>query len=100
MGDRTEALRRREHMMRCRASIARLASAVPACFVFAVSLLLIPQVCAQVAGATLSGTVTDSSGAVIPKAQVTITGVATGVARTVETDTAGLYTAPNLLPGT
>src|SRR4029077_11266689 len=54
---------------------------------------------AQVSGATLSGTVTDSSGAAIPKAQVTITDVATGVARKIATDNAGLYTAPNLLPG-
>ena len=64
-----------------------------------VSLLLAPEASAQVTGATLTGTVTDSSGAVIPKAQVTMTDVATGVARKVETDNAGLYTAPNLLPG-
>ena len=55
---------------------------------------------AQVAGAMLTGTVTDSSGAVIPKAQVTITDVATGVARRITADSAGLYSAPNLLPGT
>jgi len=58
------------------------------------------QACAQVAGATLSGTVTDPSGASIPQAQVVITNVSTGVARTVTTDSAGFYTAPNLLPGT
>lgn len=55
---------------------------------------------AQVSGATLTGTVTDSSGAVIPKADITITDVATGVARKITTDAAGLYAAPNLLPGT
>src|SRR6267142_1208685 len=55
---------------------------------------------AQVAGATLTGTVKDSSGAVIPNAQVAITDVATGVARTVSPGSSGLYTAPNLLPGT
>src|SRR5258707_7858645 len=55
---------------------------------------------AQVAGATLSGTVKDSSGAFIPNAQVVITDVATGVTRTVSPGGAGLYTAPNLLPGT
>jgi hypothetical protein len=54
---------------------------------------------AQVAGATLTGTVTDSSGATLPNAQVTITDVATGVTRTVSSNAAGLYTAPNLLPG-
>ena len=54
---------------------------------------------AQVAGATLSGKVTDPSGALIPSAQVMITNVRTGVVRTVTTDTAGFYSAPNLLPG-
>jgi outer membrane receptor protein involved in Fe transport len=55
---------------------------------------------AQVAGSTLTGTVKDSSGAVIPTAQVAITDVATGVTRTVSPGSAGLYTAPNLSPGT
>src|SRR5258706_717053 len=58
------------------------------------------QAYAQVSGATLSGTVMDSSGAVIPNAQVAITDVATGVTRTVSSGSAGLYTAPNLLPAT
>src|ERR1700682_1845952 len=54
---------------------------------------------AQVVGATLSGTVTDQSGAVIPNTQISIKNVATGLARVVATDPAGFYTAPNLLPG-
>src|ERR1700732_3267486 len=54
---------------------------------------------AQVSGATLSGTVTDPSGSAIPKAQITIKDVATGVARVLVSDGAGLYSAPNLLPG-
>src|SRR3984893_6393333 len=54
---------------------------------------------AQVSGATLTGTVKDTSGAVIPNAQVAITDVATGVTRNVSTGSAGLYTSPNLLPG-
>src|ERR1700736_5008075 len=58
------------------------------------------QAYAQVSGATLTGTVKDSSGAVIPNAQVVITDVATGVSRTVSPGSAGLYIAPNLLPGT
>jgi hypothetical protein len=55
---------------------------------------------AQVAGATLSGTVTDTSGAIIPNAEISIKNVATGVTRNLRADTAGFYTAPNLLPGT
>src|SRR4029079_14710903 len=55
---------------------------------------------AQVSGATLSGTVSDPSGAVIAGAQVSIVNRQTGDARAVTTDTSGLYSAPNLLPGT
>jgi len=53
----------------------------------------------QVTGATLSGTVRDQSGGVLPAANVSIRNVATGVTRAVKTDTAGFYSAPNLLPG-
>ena len=54
---------------------------------------------AQVTGATVSGTVTDPSGAVIPNAKVSIKNTATGVTRTATTNSAGLYAAPNLQPG-
>src|SRR3984893_15570607 len=57
------------------------------------------HVYAQVAGATLTGTVKDSSGGIDADAQVAITDVATAVTRTVSSGGAGLYTAPNLLPG-
>jgi outer membrane receptor protein involved in Fe transport len=55
---------------------------------------------AQVAGGTISGTVTDSSGRVINKVEITIINVATGVTRVVTTNDEGFYSAPNLLPGT
>lgn len=55
---------------------------------------------AQVSGATLSGTVTDPSGAAIATAQVSITNKATGVNHAVVTDAAGFYSVPNLQPGT
>src|SRR6202049_4564367 len=62
--------------------------------------LLIPvRVYAQVSGATMTGTVSDASAAVIPNAQISIKNVATGEVRDVTTDTAGFYSAPNLLPG-
>jgi hypothetical protein len=54
---------------------------------------------AQVAGATLAGTLTDSSGAVVPNANVSIKNRGTGVAREITTDSGGFYSAPNLLPG-
>jgi hypothetical protein len=68
--------------------------------ILVISILEAGQAHAQVAGATLSGTVKDTSGGTIPNAQVTIADVATGVTRNVSSDGAGLYTAPNLLPGT
>ena len=54
---------------------------------------------AQVVGATLSGTVRDTSGAAIPNAQVSVKNTATGNTREVTTDSAGFYSAPNLIPG-
>ena len=54
---------------------------------------------AQVAGGTLSGTVSDPNGAGIPQAKLEIKNVATGVERTVTTNADGFYTTVNLLPG-
>ena len=54
---------------------------------------------AQVSGGVLSGTVMDASQAAIPNVRVTLTNVATGVARAVATDATGSYTVPDLLPG-
>jgi hypothetical protein len=62
--------------------------------------LFVNNVRAQVAGATLSGTVNDPSGAVVPNAQVSARNTATGVTRAATTDSAGFYSIPNLLPGT
>ena len=48
---------------------------------------------------TLSGTVTDSSGAVVPNAKVTTTNLDTNRPSTVTTDQKGEYTARDLAPG-
>src|SRR5579863_5054077 len=50
--------------------------------------------------ATLLGTVTDSTGAVLPSVQITITNTATGLARTATTNSTGNYNAPDLIIGT
>jgi hypothetical protein len=52
---------------------------------------------AQVTSATLSGTVSDDTGAVIPGAAVSTTNVNTGATRATETDARGVYHLP-LLP--
>jgi hypothetical protein len=72
--------------------------AVSALVILAVTIAASPAN-AQVSGATLSGTITDPSGAIIAGAKVSITNTATGITRDVTTDSAGLYSAPNLLPG-
>jgi outer membrane receptor protein involved in Fe transport len=54
---------------------------------------------AQAVGATLSGQITDSSGSVIVGATVAIKNLGTQEIRQVTTNSDGLYSAPNLLPG-
>jgi hypothetical protein len=55
---------------------------------------------AQVVGGTLSGTVMDQSGGVVPQTTISIKNIATGITRTSTTSSAGFYSVPNLLPGT
>jgi len=69
------------------------------CFVLALTLFSSVAAHAQVTGATLSGTVTDATGAVIPGVMISIKNRATGVVRNVTADEAGFYAAPNLLAG-
>ena len=61
--------------------------------------LAAPLARGQVAGATLSGQVADESGAVVAGAKITIKNSASGTNRGVSTNAGGLYSAPNLLPG-
>src|SRR5882757_8383446 len=85
--------------MRLKWCAAKFGATVWVFVIVAMSIVGTGQAYAQVAGATLTGTVKDSSGGFIPNAQVAITDVSTGVTRTVSPGGAGLYTAPNLLPG-
>ncbi len=53
----------------------------------------------SVAGlATISGVVRDSSGAVVPKAKVTVANEGKGIRRALETNDAGVFNAPALVP--
>jgi outer membrane receptor protein involved in Fe transport len=54
---------------------------------------------AQTETGQIHGTVTDQSGAVVPKAKVIVKSENTGSERALETDNNGLYAATNLLPG-
>ena len=55
---------------------------------------------AQVVGGTISGTVTDQTGAVIPNAVVVVHNQDTGTQRTLTTNSAGAYSAPSIPVGT
>jgi len=52
----------------------------------------------QIATSAINGTVRDQSGAVIPAASVTITNASKGIERKLETNEAGIFNAPALVP--
>src|SRR5580693_6432790 len=54
---------------------------------------------AQTTSGLITGTVTDSTGAVIPDARVILNNQATGVQRQAATDASGYYSVPELQPG-
>ena len=63
--------------------------------------LMIGSVClAQVAGGTISGSVRDSSGQAIVRAQVAVKNSQMAILRSVDADNNGIYRAPNLVAGT
>jgi hypothetical protein len=65
-----------------------------------VALGLLPAaLAAQAVTGTILGTITDTSGAAVPGATVTLTNTGTGLSRTVVTDSAGEYTLPQLPTG-
>src|ERR1700756_3010616 len=76
-----------------------------AVFVFAFSLYLVCSVLfssplsAQSTYGSIAGAVTDSSGAAIADAQVTLTNLGTSEKRTQTTGSDGLYSFVNLIPG-
>jgi len=66
--------------------------------VYAVGLLLCSALLAQ--NSSLTGTVSDPSGAVIPNATITLSNEQTGLQRVAISDSQGRYTYDSLLPGT
>lgn len=80
---------------------ALLHKALRAFAFFAIPLLLVSgsQIQAQTVTGTISGTVLDPSGAVVPNAEVSVTNQETSVVRTTTGTADGLYSVPSLLPG-
>jgi hypothetical protein len=68
------------------------------CFLI-ILLTLAPAAHAQVRSSTITGTVADQTGAVIPNASVTVTNEQTNVSQEVKTTATGEYTAPYLGAG-
>src|ERR1700739_3200733 len=71
-------------------------------FAFQVALVVVTfagGALAQTTSGLITGTVTDSSGAVIPDARVVLTNQATTVQRQGATDNSGFYSVPELQPG-
>jgi hypothetical protein len=62
-------------------------------------LCLTPAALGQTTRATLTGTVTDPNGAVVPGATVSVTNVATNIVTTTHTNENGIYTFTALQPG-
>src|SRR5205809_8046827 len=70
-----------------------------AVFFFLVLVLHAPRVAAQGLFGTISGVVTDPSGAVVPGATVKVTNIDTNVTVALKTNGAGVYNATSLNPG-
>jgi hypothetical protein len=70
------------------------------CSLAIAALFVIPGLVAQTTTGTITGTVTDPTGAVVPNAKVTVVNEAEGAARELTTNASGVFTAPNLTVGT
>src|SRR5579864_3597534 len=79
-----------------------LASLCLLCFLSAITVcavLLAPTSVLAQTTATITGTVTDDTGAVVPNVKITVTSVGTGLTRNLVTDTRGQYAALSLPVG-
>jgi hypothetical protein len=81
------------------AGVCRRSGIVATCLLLLLIALAVPAA-AQDARGSIAGRVTDTSGAVLPGASVTVTNVETNVGSNVHTNDNGQYTVLFLLPGT
>lgn len=59
----------------------------------------LPQISRAQSTASLNGTITDTSGALVPAAKITAVNTATGAVRTGETNDAGVFSISSIIPG-
>src|ERR1700680_199943 len=69
------------------------------CFVGLVIVLAATSAAAQANRATMTGTVTDTTGAIVPGVEVIATNVETNVVAKTTSNQDGIYVIPNLFPG-
>lgn len=69
------------------------------CLLFASFLFAAVSLFGQARNGTILGTITDSTGASMPNARITITETGTGVSRTSQTTEVGYYAFPDVPPG-
>ena len=83
-----------------RATLSRIFHGTGAFFAVVLMLAMAPALLGQAVTATLTGTVTDPKGAVLPSATVTIVDENTGSPRSTDTTKDGTFSVPNLIPST
>jgi hypothetical protein len=66
----------------------------------ALAILLVTSVFSQNISGVITGTITDSVGAVIPNAQISLTNQQTRAVQTLRSNEAGIFVFPSVLPGT
>src|SRR5262245_41123809 len=89
-----------EEAMTKTCGVSRAPQIFVAAFVFLCVIAFMPAGAhAQAVTGTILGTVLDSTGSVVPGATVTILNTGTGLTRTITTDAAGEYTAPQVPTG-
>src|SRR5712692_6342075 len=80
-------------------SWGRLRNSIASLFILSTLVLVIPRSAWAQATASLNGTVRDSTGAVVPQADVTLHNTQTGTERKTETNDVGVYVIVSVVPG-
>ena len=81
-------------------SLLRFKLALWALLLFGMVIASSPAAFSQGGTGAINGTISDTSGAVIPKAKVTLTNTANGAQRSVVSNDTGTYVFPGVIPGT
>ena len=78
---------------------SKVATVIPGAGILILSLFLSAPLQAQVASASLSGTISETSGKIVANAKISVKNLTSGQSIETQTDSAGLYKVFNLTPG-